>query len=74
MEPVHKLCIDEILADLVTYLHPNLLQEEYQGLLDISKTKKENLKKYYQLISNIRYVFQKTLKYHYYFAEFYPPC
>lgn len=64
--------IDEILADLAFYLNPDFLQEKYKNLLDVSRINGIDLKKYYESISNIRWAWQKTLKYDFYFEEFYP--
>lgn len=64
--------ITEILAELAVYQNPNLLLERFTGLLDTSKVNNADLKKYAQLLSNIEYVWKKTLRYEKYFADFYP--
>jgi hypothetical protein len=65
--------IDEILGDLAVYENPNLLFEQYSEQIDTSGINKIALTKYGGLLSNIRYAWQKTLKYKKYFEDFYPP-
>ena len=66
-----RLLIDEMSADMTIYLEPNLLKEEYQHLMDTSKIDVEAIKKYRQLLSNVKYAWQKVVRYKVFFAEFY---
>ena len=63
--------IDEMSADMTIYLEPHLLKEEYQHLIDVSNVDVEAIKKYRQLLSNVKYAWQKVLRYKVFFAEFY---
>ena len=65
--------IDEIMRDFAFYQYPDLLKKEYSSFLDVTKANHEGIKKYMRLFSNLRYAWQKTLKYKQYFEEFYPP-
>ena len=65
--------LEEIMSDFVFYQHPDLLKKEYSSLLDVSKANLGGIKKYTELFSNLRYAWQKTLKYRLYFEHFYPP-
>ena len=65
--------IDEISADLGIYTEPNLLKDDLGSLLDTASANMDGIKKYQQLLSNVRYAWQKTLKYTHYFNTFYPP-
>lgn len=66
--------IDEILGDFGVYENPQFLFEQYAKQIDITSIDAPNLKKYSELLSNIRYAWQKTLKYKKYFDDFYPPA
>lgn len=70
---VKRHIVDEIMADFAFYQDPELLKEEYMLLLDISRVNRTSVKKYTMLFFNLRYAWQKTLKYKKYFEEFYPP-
>jgi len=65
--------VDEILSDFAVYTDPKLLKEEFCGLLDTASANTNGIKKYRELLSNVRYAWQKTLRYVSYFEEFYPP-
>lgn len=65
--------VDEMMGDFALYQHPNLLKKEYLPFLDISSANLDGIKKYMNIFSNTRYAWQKTLKYEYYFENFYPP-
>lgn len=65
--------IDEMIGDFVFYQYPDLLKKEYLLFLDVSKANLEGIRKYTKLFSNLRYAYQKTLKYSQYFEDFYPP-
>jgi len=65
--------IEEMMADFAFHQNPKLLKEEYSKLIDISKVNQAGIKKYMGLFFNLRYAWQKTLKYKQYFEEFYPP-
>jgi len=64
--------IEEIIGNLAIYLNPKYLFKEYRKQLDTTKINKFNLQKYWDLLSNIQYAWQKILKYKLYFKEFYP--
>ena len=64
--------LDEMMADFAFYQDPKLLKAEYSGFLDVSKVNKAEIKKYMVSFFNLRYAWQKTLKYKQYFEEFYP--
>lgn len=64
--------IEEMMADFAFYQEPNLLKPEYQQFLDAGRANQNGIKKYIQLFSNVRYAWQKTLKYKSYFEHFYP--
>lgn len=66
--------IDEMMADFAFYQDPRLLKTEYSGLLNVSKVNDADIKKYMMSFFNLRYAWQKTLKYKKYFEEFYPPA
>lgn len=70
-EKVHV--IDEIIKDLFLYLEPKLLKDEYSGFLDINSADIDGIKKYRDILMDVRYAWQKTQKYAQYFEEFYPP-
>ncbi len=65
--------LDEMMADFAFYQDPKLLKAEYSKFLDVSKVNKADIKKYTLSFFNLRYAWQKTLKYKQYFEEFYPP-
>lgn len=65
--------LDEMMTDFAFYQDPRLLKIEYSGLLDVSKVNSADIKKYVMSFFNLRYAWQKTLKYKKYFEEFYPP-
>lgn len=64
--------VDEILGELAVYQNPDLIKEQYRKLLDTSKANKVDLEKYTDLLTNVRYAWQKTLRYEIYFKDFYP--
>lgn len=63
--------IEEILADFGFYKNPKIIKQEFQSLVDIKSANMEGVEKYRGLLSNIRYAWQKTLKYEKYFTSFY---
>ena len=65
--------MDEMMCDFGFYQYPDLLKKEYLPFLDVSTANLNGIKKYTGLFSNLRYAWQKTLKYKYYFEDFYPP-
>lgn len=65
--------MDEMMGDFTFYQYPDLLKKEYSPFLDVSKANLDGIKKYTGLFSNLRYAWQKTLKYKNYFEDFYPP-
>ena len=69
---IKRHILDEMMADFAFYQDPKLLKAEYSGLLDTSKVNKADIKKYMLSFFNLRYAWQKTLKYKQYFEEFYP--
>lgn len=64
--------LDEMVGDFAFYQYPELLKQEYSQYLDVSKANQDMIKKYMMLFSNLRYAWQKTLKYKIYFKDFYP--
>ena len=66
------LVLDEISADLAVYVEPKLLKGEYEALIKIDSLDIEQIKKYQELLSNVRFALNKTFKYVQYFEEFYP--
>lgn len=70
---IKRHVLDEMMADFAFYQDPRLLKAEYSGLLDVSKVNNADIKKYMMSFFNLRYAWQKTLKYKKYFEEFYPP-
>lgn len=70
-EQKRRHIIEEIMADFAFYQDQNLLKYEYQKFLDAGKANQNGIKKYMGLFSNVRYAWQKTLKYKQYFEEFY---
>lgn len=70
--PAKRHIIEEMMADFAFYQDPNLLKPEYQQFLDVGRANQDGIKKYIQLFSNVRYAWQKTLKYKSYFEHFYP--
>jgi hypothetical protein len=64
--------IDEILADIGIYQNPAILLEQYQKPIAEQQANQDELGKYYALLSNIRYAWQKSTKYEQYFEHFYP--
>lgn len=71
---IKRHVLDEMMADFAFYQDPRLLKAEYSGLLDVSKVNNADIKKYMMSFFNLRYAWQKTLKYKKYFEEFYPPA
>jgi len=65
--------IVEMSADFSVYIDPKILKKELIGRLDTTSANIEAVKKYQALLSDVRYAWQKTLKYSQYFSEFYPP-
>jgi len=65
--------IDQISFDLFVYQNPSILLDGPKKLINVSKANQQALKKYSQLLFNIRYAWQKTIKYKAYFSDFYPP-
>src|SRR3989344_645561 len=66
--------LDEMIADFVFYRDPKLLKAEYLKFLDVSKVNSADIKRYMMSFFNLRYAWQKTLKYKRYFENFYPPA
>src|SRR3990167_3273439 len=66
--------IDEMMGDFFFHQDPHLLKQEYRAFFDPSEVNQNMLKKYMVLFSNVRYAWQKTLKYKNYFENFYPPA
>ena len=64
--------IDQIMSDFALYLNPDLLKDEYSTIIVNTKFKKEKMEEYLQLMADIHYAWQKTLRYETYFTEFYP--
>src|ERR1035437_4724497 len=64
--------LSEILADINVFENPNILIKEYAGKINNLDINKVKLKEYYILLTSIRQVYRKILKYEIYFAEFYP--
>ncbi|MDD4902697.1 MAG: hypothetical protein PHE24_06200 [Patescibacteria group bacterium] len=64
--------VEEIMADLAVYQDPQMLLEKYSRLINVSRVDRKIIKRYIELFSNVRYFWQKTLKYVLYFEEFYP--
>jgi len=69
--PKKQDIIEEILTDLAVYQEPNLLLEKHKERITSIEVDKSKLRRYWDLISNVRYAWQKTLKYELYFTEFY---
>ncbi|HEY4511799.1 MAG TPA: hypothetical protein VJH55_03085 [Candidatus Paceibacterota bacterium] len=65
--------IDEIIADLGVYQNPKILLDEYKEIIAVVKVNQDDLKKYSSLLFTVSRAWRKTLKYHHYFQEFYPP-
>ena len=65
--------IDEMLLDFGVYIDPKILKDDLGKLLDITSANTDGIKKYRELLSNVKFAWQKTLKYKHYFEEFYPP-
>lgn len=63
--------IDEIFGDLGFYKDPKLLKQEFSGLIDTKSANMEGIERYLGLLSNVRYAWQKVLKYENFFAVFY---
>lgn len=70
--PNNRHILDEIMTDFYFHQDPKLLKIEYSRFIDASKAKQAEIKKYIRLFSNLRYAWQKTLKYTNYFEYFYP--
>src|SRR3989338_756600 len=66
--------IDEMMGDFFFHQDPHLLKQEYRAFFDPSEVNQNMLKKYMVLFSNVRYAWQKTLRYKNYFENFYPPA
>lgn len=65
--------IDKISADLVGYLHPEYLKEEFKSKIVAGKNfNKETAEKYYKIIVSVNWFFKKVSRYELYFLEFYP--
>lgn len=69
--PKKQDIINEILTDLAVYQEPDSLLEKYKERIKEIEVDKSKLRKYWDLVINVRYAWQKTLKYELYFAEFY---
>jgi len=61
-----------MITDFYSYQNPTFLKTEYAQLIDVSKANQAGIKKYIQSFLNLRYAWQKTLKYRNYFEYFYP--
>lgn len=64
--------LDEMMTDFYFHQDPRFLRIEYSQLIDASKANQTGIKKYMQSFFNLRYAWQKTLKYKKYFEHFYP--
>src|SRR3989344_8744996 len=64
--------IEEMMTDFYFHQDPRFLKIEYSRLIDASKANQVGIKKYMQSFFNLRYAWQKTLKYKKYFEYFYP--
>lgn len=72
VETTKRHTLDEMMADFYFYQDPRFLKIEYSRLIDASKANQAGIKKYVQSFFNLRYAWQKTLKYKNYFEYFYP--
>ncbi len=63
--------IEEILGDFIFYKEPELLKPGTYEPLDVKSANMDAVEKYLGLLSNVRYAWQKILKYEKYFAKFY---
>ena len=64
--------IDEMMTDFYFHQDPRFLKPEYSRHTDATHANQVAIKKYMQSFSNLRYAWQKTLKYKDYFENFYP--
>lgn len=69
---IERHILDEMMTDFYFHQDPRFLKIEYSKLIDVSKANQVDIKKYMQLFFNLRYAWQKTLKYKNYFEYFYP--
>jgi hypothetical protein len=71
IDPHTRHQIDQILADFTVYIEPKLLKDDVTELLNVAGANIDSIKKYRQLLSNIKYAWQKVLRYKFFFATFY---
>lgn len=70
---LEKPLLEQIIGNLVIYLHPEYLLEPYASKVKENPIKDISLlKKYWELLTTINNVSKRILKYNVYFSEFYP--
>ena len=63
--------LEKILADLTLHIYPEHVKPEFRPKIQMDKTKKARLEEYYTMLTGIRQVHQKILRYETYFESFY---
>ena len=69
VETIHAL--EEISVNLLVYREPEMLLEDARKRIDVSRVNNRDLDRYTQLLSYIRYAWEKTKKYEIYFSDFF---
>jgi len=72
MKEHERTNLDNVLNDILIYLHPDWLIPSYVDKVDNTGVDKKKLEKYFQILTNINYFYKKVLRYETYFTYFYP--
>ena len=62
---------NQLMADFAVYLNPDLMKAEYSEAIRAVEFNREKMEEYLQLLADIHYAWQKTLRYPVFFAELY---
>ncbi len=71
-ETSEQSALGKIMADFAVYLNPDLMKSEYGEAIHAVKFDKGKMEEYLQLLADIHYAWEKTLRYEVFFADFYP--
>ncbi len=70
---MRQTSLDKLLAILFVHEDPKILGHEVRVEIEAVRVEKKMLKRYTDLLRNIRYAWQKVRRYEDYFDNFYPP-
>ncbi|MFA5387125.1 MAG: hypothetical protein WC322_01890 [Candidatus Paceibacterota bacterium] len=63
---------EQIISDLMVYLNPDCLKEEFKQEIIARKINAEKADEYYKILTSINMAYKKLLRYESYFTDFYP--